>query len=247
MPDEKAPPKRKQGIYGWRAFFLMFGCGGAAALLVIGTVAGVIRMTASSLTSEDSGDSVALPTREPVATMTPGAIDLCELINDAPPVTLTARIDEPNGPDETGAGGGQAWTVSDECSWGLIGEDSREWEMRFSYKAIIATDGNEKRFSMAKDRFEKESDSARRLFGVIEVNENSSNEHGRQREIFGVLDSGAQAYVLVREVKSSVYVVDIREQSESPGNEDYRIQQFGSRASDISTLVDNPLRDVVPD
>ncbi|MFC4865821.1 hypothetical protein [Streptomonospora arabica] len=180
--------------------------------------------------------------------MTPGAIDLCELIGDAPPVTLTSRIDEADGPEEVGVSKeGEAWRVSDECSWGFIGQDSQEWTLQFSYTAIIKAGGHDQRFDMAQDEFGENYSSAQDVFGKTASDEESSDKIGRQRELFGTLEDGTQAYILVRQVKSSVYVVDIRGNPSSSGSEDYRVHQFASQASAVSTLVDNPLRDVVPD
>ncbi|MBV2362809.1 hypothetical protein [Streptomonospora nanhaiensis] len=183
-----------------------------------------------------------------MTTMTPGAIDLCELIDDAPPITLTSRTDEGDPPAETGGEpADEAWTVSDECAWGFIGEDSREWEMEFSYQAIIDADDRDRRFQMAGDAFDERSAAAEEGFAEVEFDQSDTTEDGRRRELFGSLGSGAQGYVLVREVKSSVYVIRIREQGQGAEDATYQVHQFGAHASAVAALVDNPLRDVVPD
>lgn len=247
----KGVPK-KRGLHGWKAFLVVFVSGTAAAFAVFGVIVGGLKLFVSSVTGGGEGEhpsAGAVPSREPVTSMTPGAINLCVLIDDAPPISITGELENRHVPEENGADGTSGeWTVTDDCSWKFIADEAQNWDLNFWYESVVSADSREARFAAADDRYQEKLEEAKKRFGTIDDEGSEEVRKGEEYFYYGELEPGQQAYTLVRKVKSSVYVVEInRSDSAPPEGSQLEEFQISGYADDVAKLVDNPLTDVVPD
>lgn len=246
MSERENLPKRKQGVSGWRAFLMMFGCGTMAAFLVVGVVVGGVRMLFLP-SDEEKASPQNKASREPVTDMTPGAIDACELIEDYPPISLTHKIGEESSPDEKNPKGNK-WTVSDKCKWEFSGKDGHNWILAFSYKSIINYGRKKERYNLAEEYFNKKSNDELDNFEEVTLEGRSSDNFGKDHEIFGV-EKDLQKYVLINKIKSSVYVLHISQKKGNNSSENRSLakEDFDGYAESVSDVVDSQFEDVVPD
>lgn len=159
MTEEKAAPRKRQGVRGWRAFFWCSDVETTAALLVVGTFVGAVRMLGSAVTqdSESPGGGVAEGSWEPPSAMPADALKLCRHIERSPETAaftsmFPERIDDDDDYKDPGPGANPR-LVFDDCEWSLQSPENGEWRFVLSYYAWASQDSNEVRTGRAEDRF----------------------------------------------------------------------------------------------
>ncbi|MBB4929810.1 hypothetical protein F4561_000630 [Lipingzhangella halophila] len=149
--------REKEGLHGWRAFFVVFLSGTIAALLVFGAAVGIFRFFFSSLVSGGGQQAGA----EPRESLPPGQLDLCEQAESSLEGDhLIERVDTGE-PDDSAESDPSAdvRTVEDECQWKIEdrseSESERvEWDLTLSYTAIADSSGKPKE-DIADERFKE--------------------------------------------------------------------------------------------
>ncbi|WP_148046379.1 hypothetical protein [Halostreptopolyspora alba] len=243
MSEQEVAPK-KEGIHGWRAFLLMFGCGTLAALLVFGSIVGVGKIIGSSFaSSSSSGDDASgvESSREPRESVPPELLDLCELIEleNLMGAAQGNRVDEKDDyVDSVTEGSGGPRTVSDSCDWEVVGNEGRNWSFGITYVAHMEGDDGKSIPELANNSFDEfvgnvndeQVDSEGKVEGM----------EGRSRYFYESYDNQEDVYSFIRLSGSGVYQIDLK-------GVDVSRQEFRAEVVKVSSYIDGALERHTPD
>lgn len=253
MCAEKKRSKGKRGLYGWRAFFAVFGCGTLAAFVVMGVIVGVLNIFFSALTTPNQPEETlpqAVEPREDRETTKPGVLNLCELVEGRGLMSASTgnRGGEKDQYEDTALSDDEAdpRTVSDSCLWEVNVGSTDVWDFQLDYVAYMETARQPGLVELAEQSFDEEVKEAENFLG--EVEEEGSIEtlkYGGKGDYFYSNSEGEERFVLVRLLKSGVYVVTFT----NPGAEDGggSLQQFRTEAVKVAGAVDEAFERQIPD
>ncbi|MDT0304843.1 hypothetical protein [Streptomonospora wellingtoniae] len=248
MSEQPGTLRRNQGVRGWRAFFLMFGCGTTAALLVVGMFVGTIRMLGSAVAQggESPMDGVSGGSWEPAPSMTAGALDLCSTLETSSQTgafksMFPKRLDEDDDYADPGPGS-QRRMISDDCEWALISPDYGDWEMRLYYKASAVQGSEEARLDDARARFHDIQATMPGKFSelkgteeVDDIGEQGFAQYGKPRE-----GGSKSLYIFLGRSRSGVFRMDISSVSQEVPAKEFR-QLTRSLAPVLATRIERIL------
>jgi predicted nucleic acid-binding Zn-ribbon protein len=249
MPERQAERSKKQGVHGWRAFSLMFGCGTVAALVMVGGVVGIVR----SLTSDSGvsgGEPGVVESRQPRETMPPELLDLCELVEaqslmSASPYNRTEEEDDYID-TATGSEDVDPRTVSDECAWEVTAGSASVWQFELSYRAFIETEGPESLSELADEEYRGRVDASAGEGPRPEAEGPVAGMSGESHYWYRTSDTDGDSYELVRIVKSGVYEVRLTGPDEST-SEPVAEQDFRRELLQATPFLDRAFERHIPD
>ncbi len=224
MPERQADPEAKKGVHGWRAFFLMFGCGTTAALLVVGIVVGGLRMLVSSVSSDSSGQAEnrgqPAPTWQAPSSLDVGVLDICgKTVESITNINVPNRLEGVDNYMDTGKGDPEieGRVISDECVWDFnpMASDIESWRFTLEYESFINKDGGSSPSDLAASAYSEKMNEISGIFEEVEK-EGAENVSGESRYYYGnSSEGGVGQYVLIGKIKGSVYSIKMESKSDS--------------------------------
>ena len=224
MPHNETQRRAKQGVHGWRAFFLMFGCGTTAALLVVGIVVGGLRMFVSSVSSGSSGQGgdgdYSAPTWQAPSSLDVGVLDICgKTIGSIPEIKVPRPLGDNDNYVDTGENDPEmeGRVISDECVWEFnpVTSGIGSWKFTLEYKSFISEDGGKGTVELAKGFYDRKESEVNGWFSEVE-DEGSGEVSGVSHYFYGKSGNGdVDQYAMIEQVRGSVYVVKM-EGGENP-------------------------------
>ena len=249
MPERQADPEAKKGVHGWRAFFLMFGCGTTAAFAVVGTVVGAAQMLGNVVT-----EGVSEPTDEvdgtwqPAPSMTPGALNLCRTMETSTQTgafqsMFPERVDDEDGYSDPGPGA-DGRTVKDDCEWTLKSPEHGDWTFSLSYEASVSQGAESDRIEEARERLEGIRNESLEEFSSVSNSEEMSDVADEAYADYGlpVEGEGGSLYFLHGRTRSGVFEVRIENPSENVPESEYR-----ELVRKVSPVLSKRLERVLPE
>jgi hypothetical protein len=247
MPERQAERSEKQGVHGWRAFFLMFGCGTTAALVMVGGVVGVARTLGSAVTGTDGAPEQVAGTWEPAPSMSPGALDLCrtmETSNQTGAFTsmFPERVDNEDGYVDSGPDDAER-VVKDDCEWVLQSTEHGEWTFRLSYEASVSQGGEEVRVEQAEDLYNAKMDSLPADFATVASEEELDDVADKASVRYGTPASAEDGalYVLLGRTRSGVFEIQVQSD-----DRDVPEAEFRELARKIAPVLSRRFERVLP-
>lgn len=214
MPERPSRPRKKAGVHGWRAFFMVFGCGTTAAVLVVAVAVGVLRFFVSTVeggVQQPQAEGVA-PTRGPVASLEPGSFDLCKSIENMQAFSSVApqRTDDGNSFLDTALNnpGRQLRKIENSCVWDVQVGGLVPSEFALTYSSYISNDPE----SLAGDRSADQFDKGRsEIDGSVETVTSSGDLGGLEQGSYYAYgaEDGRDKIAYIGAVKTTVFSVNI--------------------------------------
>jgi hypothetical protein len=228
MPERQAERSKKQGVHGWRAFSLVFGCGTAAALVMVGGVVVVARTLGSAVTGEERPNEQVAGTWEPAPSMSPGALDLCRTMETSSQTgafksMYPDRVDGEDGYVDSGPEDPER-VVKDECEWLLQSAEYGEWSFRLSYEASVSQEGEEARVEQAGELYDTMSDSLSTDFAAVASEEEMDDIADEASAHYGKPATGDEGslYVLLGRTRSGVFSIQVQSTDQDVPEEEFR-------------------------
>ncbi|TQN32842.1 hypothetical protein FHX37_2827 [Haloactinospora alba] len=249
MSERENPPKSKQGVSGWRAFLMMFGCGTMAAFLVVGVAAGAVKMVFGfsenhEQESEGDGEIPSNATGSPQSSLDSGELDLCSTTIRSISKINVNRLDSDDSYKDEERGGGR--TVSDDCKWELYPdyESLNPWNFKLSYNAIINSDRENSPEEIAKNDFRKKKKEVEPSFSSVEdkgkskMSDNSFFFYGKKEDNV--------TYLSLVQTRGVVYKIEMS--SNANGHDDSLVpkEAFENEIKKIVRRVDLDLNLWIP-
>jgi len=258
MPTEEKTsarsPKKKRGIYGWRAFFLIFFSGTAVAFLVMGIIVGSLRLIFSGL-FPDGGATTSNPQvveqRKPRETMGIGALDLCDVANTDVMAGKGGRmVDGGGGAVDSGEKDGEdapGRTVTDECRWIFTPSRQGETSLTLRYEAFVNDPEGRSKEDAARGEFEEQLHQVEGGFANLLGNGATQNTMAEAEYFLGENSGGGADYVVVGKMKSGVFVATFTE-SQKPEDVKREYERvFRKEVDALDVAISTEIERILPD
>ncbi|MDA0567292.1 hypothetical protein LG943_23660 [Streptomonospora sp. S1-112] len=252
MPETTRTRRAKQGVHGWRAFLLMFGCGTTAAVLVMAVIVGGLRLVASTVGSAAAPEGPqSIPTREPRESMSPGLLDLCAVLEqDVLTTDLYPRRQDDGGtpPDSATmepAPDPDFRTVEDECSWLVSPDGLTDWRLELSYTAYVESSGSTSVAARAEEEMASAEQRLRTELAGAQASPGKSTWGDAATALYAP-GSGVEppAYAVVMRKKGAVCELVLRPEEQADG---MTRADFEVEADPALTAIDQELHHLLPD
>lgn len=242
----------KEGISGWRAATVVFGCGVAAALLVFGTVVGGMRVIYGAFSNPETPEDSSAMKPKPRASLEVDKLALCEFIQSKSILGANRNYREDSGGNykdkETGDKGR---VVSDECHWEVSSPKGGKWKFGFTFNAFASSTAEKSMTELANDDYDR---------SVKEVGEMGVNEKGGEvgKLSFGKsegfyayspIKEGFSQFSLLVKAGSAIYRIDLEDSSHrlSPSAEATPAEEFIETSSREVQELNRLISNVMPD
>ncbi len=211
---------KKQGLKGWKAFFVVLASGTIAGLVVVFIAVGIIKSLIFSVSSsfEESAAS-ALPngreTGKPFSSLKEGKLNICSTTIDTLSTVWVERIDSgENYADEIRGDGDPlegARVVSDQCDWKLSPEYSSlsRWDLHVDYEAIVDPPQGKDSLEIASLIFEERKEEIVKTFSDVKA-QGEDVLGDSSYFFFGSCDGGNICYTFLGRTRGSVYEISMK-------------------------------------
>ncbi|WP_017592361.1 hypothetical protein [Nocardiopsis potens] len=245
--------RKKRGIYGWRAFFIVFFSGTAAAFLVMGIIVGSLRLVFSGLFS-DGGTAASNPQaveqRKPRESMEVGALDLCEVADTDVMAGKGGQMVEGGGVADSGEEEGEespGRTVMDECRWTFTPSGQGEASLDLWYTAFVNDSEKESKEEAAQGEFEEQLRRVEAGFSGLSGSGTSQNTKAEAEYFFGENPDGGADYVAVGKMKSGVFVATYTKSQKPEDIKREYEQVFREEVRALDIAISTEIERILPD
>ncbi|SKA32979.1 hypothetical protein SAMN02745673_04114 [Marinactinospora thermotolerans DSM 45154] len=254
MSEAAGAEKRRRGVSGWKAFFLVVSSGTAAAFLVVGVIFGALRLFSSAINvnPQERDFAAAAPTRGVVSSLAPGGFDLCDSLGNiqAFSAAMPQRVDSGERYSDTALENPEeeARVIENECSWVLNIGGLEQSLFTLSYRSIAAVPSGESATEKASLEFERErSEVGEGFLSVVSEGDIGGLEGGGYYVYGDVRDEEVvQAMHFVGLVKSSVFEISIEGESSSGGGGDLE-EEYRSLIRQMMPDIQMRFDRIIPD
>lgn len=214
---------KKQGLKGWKAFFVVFVSGTVAGLVVVFIAFGIIKsfiFSVSSSFGESSAGSIlnGRETGKPISSLEEGKLNICSTTIDTLSTVWVERLDSGENYSDEIRGGGDplkgARIVSDQCDWKLSPEYSSlaRWDLHVDYEAIINPPQGKDSLEIASLIFEKRKEEIAKTFSNIK-SQGEDVLGDSSYFFFGSCGGGNACYAFLGRIRGSVYEISMKSSS----------------------------------